>query len=55
MSIAINDVAAFHEGLERSVDSASDDLVQQARKAGNLTVADEVFLADLVENPEQDA
>ena len=31
------------------------ELVQQARKAGNLTAADEAFLADLIENPEQDA
>ena len=31
------------------------DLVQQARKAGNLAVADEAFLVDLIENPEQDA
>ena len=31
------------------------DLMQQARKAGNLAAADEAFLADLIENPEQDA
>ncbi len=31
------------------------DLVQKARASGNLTTLDEAFLADLVENPEQDA
>ncbi|MDW5442874.1 tRNA (guanosine(37)-N1)-methyltransferase TrmD [Polaromonas sp. SM01] len=31
------------------------ELVQKARTAGHLSVSDEVFLADLVENPEQDA
>ncbi len=31
------------------------DLVQQARVAGRLSVIDEAFLADLIENPEQDA
>lgn len=31
------------------------DLVQKARTAGNLTAPDEAFLADLIENPEQDA
>ena len=31
------------------------DLVQQARVAGRLSARDEVFLADLIENPEQDA
>ncbi len=36
MAESVNDVAAFHEGLERSVDSASDDLVQQARLTREL-------------------
>ncbi|GAB3478946.1 tRNA (guanosine(37)-N1)-methyltransferase TrmD [Polaromonas eurypsychrophila] len=31
------------------------DLVQQARVAGRLSAGDEAFLADLIENPEQDA
>lgn len=31
------------------------ELVQQARAAGRLSAKDEVFLADLIENPEQDA
>jgi tRNA (guanine37-N1)-methyltransferase len=31
------------------------ELLQQARVAGHLNAADEAFLADLVENPEQDA
>jgi tRNA (guanine37-N1)-methyltransferase len=31
------------------------DLVQQARVAGRLSASDEAFLADLIENPEQDA
>lgn len=31
------------------------ELVRQARRAGHLSATDEAFLADLVENPEQDA
>ena len=31
------------------------ELVQMARRAGNLSAADEAFLGDLVENPERDA
>ncbi|SFC46934.1 tRNA (Guanine37-N(1)-) methyltransferase [Polaromonas sp. OV174] len=31
------------------------ELVQAARTAGHLTAGDEAFLADLIENPEQDA
>jgi tRNA (guanine37-N1)-methyltransferase len=31
------------------------ELVQKARTAGHLSVSDEAFLADLIENPEQDA
>ncbi|MFC5520899.1 tRNA (guanosine(37)-N1)-methyltransferase TrmD [Polaromonas jejuensis] len=31
------------------------ELVRQARRAGQLSATDEAFLADLVENPEQDA
>ena len=31
------------------------DLVQQARAAGRLSASDEAFLADLIENPDQDA
>ena len=31
------------------------DLVQQARAAGHLSAGDDAFLADLIENPEQDA
>jgi tRNA (guanine37-N1)-methyltransferase len=31
------------------------ELLQQARVAGHLDAADEAFLADLIENPEQDA
>lgn len=31
------------------------ELVQQARTGGHLSEADEAFLADLIENPEQDA
>lgn len=31
------------------------ELIQQARLAGNLSPSDEAFLADLIENPEQDA
>ena len=31
------------------------DLVQQARLAGQLSASDEAFLADLIENPDQDA
>lgn len=31
------------------------ELVQKARMAGHLSASDEVFLADLIENPEQDA
>jgi tRNA (guanine37-N1)-methyltransferase len=31
------------------------ELLQQARVAGHLSAADEAFLADLIENPEQDA
>lgn len=31
------------------------ELVQNARKAGQLSAGDEAFLADLLENPEQDA
>ncbi|UGQ45630.1 hybrid sensor histidine kinase/response regulator [Massilia endophytica] len=36
MAESVNDVAAFHEGLIRSVDSASDDLAQQARMTREL-------------------
>lgn len=31
------------------------ELIQQARLAGHLSASDEAFLADLIENPEQDA
>jgi len=36
MAESVNDVAAFHEGLERSVESAGDDLLHQARLTREL-------------------
>ncbi|MET3133708.1 chemosensory pili system protein ChpA (sensor histidine kinase/response regulator) [Oxalobacteraceae bacterium GrIS 1.11] len=36
MAEGVNDVASFHENLARSVDSASDDLAQQARLTRDL-------------------
>jgi len=36
MAESVNDVASFHESLTRSVDSASDDLTQQARLTRDL-------------------
>ncbi|WP_229418710.1 hybrid sensor histidine kinase/response regulator [Pseudoduganella flava] len=36
MAESVDDVGSFHEGLVRSVDSASDDLVQQARMTREL-------------------
>ncbi|QBE67329.1 hybrid sensor histidine kinase/response regulator [Pseudoduganella lutea] len=36
MAESVDDVASFHAGLRRSVDSASDDLVQQARMTREL-------------------